>query len=97
MLPVVQIIIRFSQNYDAGKIAKFRECNEGSTVVEYGLLAAFVVGVVLSGSSYFTHEASAGENALLGVFLTPVASSSSVTKDISESKNRNRKRVLITE
>lgn len=78
------------------KILKFKTCQKGTAVVENALVAAFVVGGVLSGSSYMSHEAEDGENALLGVFKTASASSSS-GENVASSNNAKSDGVMITE
>lgn len=72
---------------------KFNSCQKGTAVVEHSLLAAFVAGGVLSGSSYMSHNAVDGENALLGVFRTAsVGSMASINR--SDERNDG---VMITE
>lgn len=71
----------------------FRKCQKGTAVVEHSLIAAFIAGSVLSGSSYISHDAEKGENALLGVFVANSTGSSGTKASDANSRNG----VMITE
>lgn len=75
------------------KLSTFKKCQRGTAVLEYSLLAAFVAGGMLSGSSYMSHDAVEGENALLGVFVTASVGS----KSSKSSGGKRSHGVMITE